>query len=129
MKNVETMKKLESYISVLAVRDLQESVSFFVDKLGFVLCDTYGDPMYVATVQRDDAQGISLLCMPDAKVGSNTIATLVFRCRDIDAIYQEFLANDVVMDGEIGDKEYGMREFSIKDPNGYIFFFQEKLEV
>ena len=92
-----------------------------------VLCPhlVLGDPMYVANVRRDQAETISLLCLENATVGGNSVATLVFRCHGIDELYEEFQAKGVVIVEEIGDKAYGMREFRIKDPDGYLLYFQE----
>lgn len=121
------MKKLESYSSVLAVGSLDASLAFYVEKLGFKKVSSYGNPPYVAEVQRDETETISLLCMPTATVANNSIATLTFKCRNIDGIYEEFLVNGVTIDEKIDNKEYGLREFRIKDPDGYILYFQEPI--
>lgn len=117
--------KLESDSAILAVSNLEGSLSFYTEKLGFTLESSHGNPSYVASILRDQAQSISLLCMKDAIVGNHSIATLDFRCQEIDAIYSEFQSKGVVIDEEIGNKEYGMREFRIKDPDGYLLYFQE----
>ncbi|MDA7640131.1 VOC family protein [Opitutaceae bacterium] len=121
------MKKLESYSSILAVSNLETSLAFYVDKLGFTKKSFFGTPPYVAEVQRDGTQPISLLCMSTATVSNNSIATLAFRCQEIDSLYEEFQFSGVVIDEEIDDKEYLMREFRIKDPDGYILYFQEPI--
>lgn len=121
------MKKLESYSSVLAVTSLEASLAFYTEKLGFALESSYGDPMYVASVRRDQAQSVSLLCMRSAIVCNNSIATLVFRCQGVDELCSEFQSKGVAIDEEVGNKEYGMREFRIKDPDGYLLYFQEPI--
>lgn len=121
------MNKVKSYSSVLAVSDLDQSLSFYVEKLGFHQDSSYGDPPYVADIHRNETECLSLLCLPDAKVGGNGIATLVFRCDGIDSLYEEMLEKGVPMDESIGDKEYGMREFRVKDPDDYILYFQERI--
>ena len=121
------MKGLEGYSSVLAVSNLDTSLAFYVDKLGFEKVSSYGNPAYVAEIRRDKTERISLLCMLNATVANNSIATLAFRCLNIDDIYEEFLANGVTVDEKIEDKAYQMREFRIKDPDGYILYFQERI--
>lgn len=121
------MKKIESYSSVLAVENLERSLKFYTEGLGFALESSHGEPMYFASIRRDDAQSISLLCMKNAIVCNNTIATLAFRCQGIDELYEEFKSNGVAIDEEIGNQEYAMREFRIKDPDGYLLYFQEPL--
>lgn len=121
--------KLISYSSILAVSDLERSINFYVNKLGFTLVSFFGNPRYTAEVKRDEAESITLLCIKSAIVSNNSIATLGFRCEGIDAIYEEFKNNEVKIIEEIGIKEYKMREFRLLDPDGYILYFQESIQT
>ena len=121
-------KLLTHYCAILAVKNLQESLDYYMGKLGFELKDSYGSPMYFASVQRDDCENIALLHQPGFPGPSTTNASLVFYSSDIDALYNEFVSAGVPIHEPIEDKEYKMREFWIKDPNGYLIVFQQPLE-
>ena len=86
-----------------------------------------GNPRYVANVSRDHAQSVSLLCLKEAKAANNSVATLVFRCRGIKELYEEFRTKAVDVDEEIGNKEHGMRELHLKDPDGCLLYFQQPI--
>jgi catechol 2,3-dioxygenase-like lactoylglutathione lyase family enzyme len=120
---------LGNYTAVLAVSDLSASIAFYVDKLGFTRVSDVGSPPYGVELQRDHSQILTLISFPAAKVGGNSIATLVFRCREIDTLFGEFLSRGIEFEAEmaIGNKGYGMREFSVRDPDGYVLFFQQPL--
>ena len=122
------MSKILSCILVLVVENLKESLAFFIDKMGFRLEDSYGNPIYYAKVSRDSTAEISLLKQPNFVKNQAVVATLVFQCLNIDHLYQEFIDKGIAMEAEIGNKEYKKREFSLKDPNGYVFFFQQDIK-
>jgi len=43
----------------------------------------------------------------------------------IDEIYEEFLADNTPIKNQIGNRDYGMRDFDVKDP--YILAFGETI--
>ena len=112
---------------MLAVNDLEKSLAFFTEKLGFTLTDNYGDPPYVATIERDGTGGLTLLRQPGVIVPDGHIVTLSFTCTGIDELYAEFIAHGVEMEEEIDNKLYGIREFHFKDPDGHVLYFQQKV--
>ena len=42
---------------------------------------------------------------------------------DIDALYQKYQKAGANITNPIGDREWGMRDFDITDPNGFILSF------
>ncbi len=122
------LQNLRHYVAVLAVKNLEESLSFFRDKLGFELIDSFGNPTYYAEVQRDNAASLMLLHQSNFEGSTATNAPLAFYCTDVDAIYEEFIANGVEIDEPIENQEYLMREFRIKDPNGYLIVFRQEIK-
>ena len=120
-------KLLTHYCAILAVKNLQESLDYYVGKLKFEETDSYGNPKYYAAIKRDDCEIIALLHQPGFPGPTATNSSLVFYSSDIDTLYNEFVTAGVAIDEPIDDKEYMMREFRIKDPNGYLIVFQQPI--
>ncbi|MBX2876064.1 MAG: VOC family protein [Saprospiraceae bacterium] len=114
------------YSAVLGANNVSASIEFYCFKLGFDLMNTYGNPPYYAEVKRDTAQ--SLMLLDQRTAGSPTgHASLAFYVEHIDAIYEEFLAKEVSIKEALENKAYGMREFQIEDPDGYLIIFRQKI--
>ena len=117
---------LTHYSAVLASNNVSESIEFYCFKLGFDLVDSYGNPPYYAEIRRDHAQ--SLMLLDQRSAGSPTgHVSLAFYSSAIDTVYEEFLAKDVVIKETLENKAYGMREFQIEDPDGYLLVFRQKI--
>ncbi len=114
------------YSAVLSVKGVSESIEFYCFMLGFELLDSYGNPPYYAAVKGGEAQSLMLLDQQTA--GSPTgHVSLAFYSEDIDTLYQEFLDRDVGIKESLENKAYGMREFKIEDPDGYLIVFRQKM--
>ena len=117
-------KRLLSHVApVLPVVDLQTSISFYVDMLGFELKFSYGDPAYYAVLKRDEDVGIHLTTRTDDGKPSNKHNALYIFCHDVEHVFDEFTKNDVQIHSPLQTWDYGMKEFDIKDPDGYIICF------
>ncbi len=114
------------YSAVLAVSNVSESVEFYCFKLGFDLISSYGNPLYYAEVKRDQAQSLMLLDQRTAGSPAGHVS-LAFYSSNIDMIYEEFLSTEVIIKENIENKAYGMREFQIVDPDGYLIVFRQKI--
>jgi catechol 2,3-dioxygenase-like lactoylglutathione lyase family enzyme len=103
---------------VLAVHDVRASARFYVDALGFKIVNEPPGWIFVA---RDNCMIMLGECPNDmhpSELGChNYIAYL--RVDDADSYREEIRALGVVPLSEIEDKPWGMREFSIKSPDGH----------
>ena len=85
--------KLTGISPVLLVADLERSVEYYRDRLGFE-CEVYGDPPDFAAARRDDATLLLALCadperiVPNWKIVDN-IWNAYIRVDDADAVYEE----------------------------------------
>ncbi len=114
------------YSAVLAVNKLIDSIDFYCFRLGFELVDSYGNPPYYAEIRR--GQGQSLMLLDQSTAGPPaTHVSLAFYSEDIDTLYEEFQAKQVPIKEALENKAYGMREFQIEDPNGYLIVFRQKM--
>jgi catechol 2,3-dioxygenase-like lactoylglutathione lyase family enzyme len=102
----------------LPVSDLAAAIEFYVTKLGFRLGFTWGEPATFAGVNLGEAQ----MFLKEDAPGPNNGAVL-FMVGDADALYEFQRANGVEVVEEIADREYGIRDYAVKDLYGYRLVF------
>ena len=116
--------KIEKGIPVLPASSVEESISFYRDKLGFA--ETFRDatPPTYAGMARDGA-AFHLAAVPTElarTIGEQTMCR--FQVADIDALYEEYKRHDVIHpNGPLQDKPWGTREFGVIDPAGVCLTF------
>jgi hypothetical protein len=108
-------------IPKLASLNIERSVAFFL-RLGFTQSAVYPD---YGIVQRDEVQLHFWRC-EDANIPKAT------GCRvnviGIDALFEAFNVQGVIHPNDpLSTKPWGMREFSILDPDGNLVTFAEQL--
>lgn len=102
----------------LAVSDIPAAVDFYTKKLGFKLGFTWGDPPTFAGVNLGKVQMFLQKGTPDPKGCS-----VYFLVGDADQLYEFRRANGVEITEEIGDREYGIRNYTVRDLHGYYLTF------
>jgi hypothetical protein len=128
---------LKQISPLLQVSDLKVSVSFYGEKLGFRTGSTEGG---FSIVRRDDCAIFLAQKTKDTDVTNkaaragdeewcNYDAHIHCEPGTLDALYREFKAKGVKMpeyyrDGPVA-RPYGMRDFSVIDPDGYDLVFGE----
>ncbi|MEK6260305.1 MAG: VOC family protein [Planctomycetota bacterium] len=129
---------LKQISPLLQVSDLETSVSFYGQMLGFQTGSIDGG---FSAVRRDDCLIFLAQKTKDANV-TNKAARAVddgwcnydlhIHCQPgtLDALYEEFRAKGVKMldcfkDGPV-TRSYGIRDFSVFDPDGYDLVFGEE---
>jgi len=125
------MAVLTGVSPVLLVADLQRSVDYFTDQLGFE-CHVFGEPPNFATAARDAAVIlIALSDQPERLVPHWQIVDKMWdayiRVDDADAIYAEVQARGASIDYTIYDAPHGFREFGVQDPDGHDIAFGQQL--
>lgn len=115
---------------ILAVKDVDRSVAFYVEKLGFAVDATYDDPPY-ATLTRngvrfslaeqghaaEDRPGVSMVAPQDP---SRTPVVLVLEVDDCMSVYQELQNEGVDFLAEPYHPPWGGHRFFCVDPDGYL---------
>ncbi len=113
------MKLLSHAATVLHVKDLAASLSFYQDKLGFTVTFQWQEPPTYAILKRDEAVQIHLSQREGAEIQKELSGTSIYIfAYDVDALYQEFLDKDVAIEIPIANQDYGMRDFDVRDPDG-----------
>jgi catechol 2,3-dioxygenase-like lactoylglutathione lyase family enzyme len=126
--------KVESICTLLQVFDMPTSVAFYRDVLGFEV---------VKASQPGDDFDWGLLKLGDTELMLNTLyekhdrpqalhparfaahgdTSLFFGCRDLDAAYEHLRAHGINVKPPV-IRDYGMKQLSLNDPDGYNVCFQ-----
>ena len=102
----------------LPVRNLEETIHFYKSKLGFKDEWFWGSPPTDAGCHRDQ---LSLLFNQNSTLAEKIQGfELVMFVDDVDGIYEEFKSKkDIEIISPLKNEPWGIREFTVKDPNGY----------
>jgi catechol 2,3-dioxygenase-like lactoylglutathione lyase family enzyme len=102
----------------LPVSNLAAAIEFYVTKLGFRLGFLWGEPAFFAGITLGDVEIFLKEDTPAPNAGA-----VVFMVGDADALYEFHRANGVEVEEEIDDREYGIRDYAVKDLYGYRLVF------
>jgi catechol 2,3-dioxygenase-like lactoylglutathione lyase family enzyme len=106
----------------LVVSNLQRSVAFYCDKLGFTEPAVWGDPPSFAMANRDGFDLMLMQASSPASVrpnGPDGVWDLYLRIDDARGEALALVAAGVELDAALSETEYEMLEFEILDPDGY----------
>jgi catechol 2,3-dioxygenase-like lactoylglutathione lyase family enzyme len=110
-------------VPILACSDLGAMIDFYVTRLGFVQEWTWGDPPTDGGVRRDEIQ-IFFMTNPEIAQRAEGNEVMVF-VTGVDALHAEHTARGAPISSEIEDKEWGLREYTVRDPHGYLLRFAQ----
>ena len=117
--------RLTAFAAVFTVADVALSLRHYVEKLGFGVHFQHGDPPSYAIIDRDC---VSLHLMPARRdfsaLGHSSI--YVFS-EDVDTLHSELVARGCPIEVAPANYDYGMREFSIRDPAGNRVTFGQEI--
>lgn len=106
----------------IPVGDVAKAVKFYTEKLGFTLGFISGEPPTIAGVNLGRAQ-VFLEAAPPNPSG----AAVYFVVDEVDDLYEFHRANGVEVVHAPRDMAYGMREYQVRDLNGYLLGFAHHL--
>ena len=111
---------------VLQVRDVKTSAGFYCDTLGFAnhgfWTDEEPDRPEFCIVQRGDVT-IALDRARDGAVPLNQYWAAYVYVEDADALHTEFAEHGADILEPPYDAPYGLREFTLRDPDGHLIAF------
>jgi uncharacterized glyoxalase superfamily protein PhnB len=106
---------------VLVVRDIERSLAYFRDALGFDLAFIYGEPTFYAGVCRGSVTiHLQSATSTDRQPGQAGISIFT---SDVDALYEELRERGAEIVKPPADYDYGMRDFDVRDPDGNALCF------
>ena len=125
--------KFECAIPVLLTVDPEGTIDFYTRRLGFRVDFRDGDPTRYLGISRDNAALHFAIAAP---VGPGHAAVwrpglepadVNFFVADVDALFAEFTSRGAPVKGPPADQSYGVRDFDVREPNGYILRFNQLL--
>ncbi|MPZ49444.1 MAG: VOC family protein [Dehalococcoidia bacterium] len=119
----EKAVRLSRAVPILASTNMDETVSFYRERLGFKAVFESED---YAILSRDDVTINFWLCDDDEipKVTSCRV-----QVQGVDGLYHECVEADVIHpNGSLEDKPWGAREFAILDGHGNLITFFEYMK-
>ena len=114
--------RLRLVTPAMTVNDLQKSIAFYTDGLGFVIEDRWDDKGVLLGVSLKAGTARLMLNQDDFKKGSDRVKGVGQRlwlstAQDIDALAQRIKGQEPV------DMPWGSRVFSLADPDGFVISF------
>lgn len=106
---------------ILIVNDPKQARDFYVEKLGFDVSFEWGEPLVYLGVKRDNVE-IHLTASSNARHEAGKSVISIFT-DEVDNLYEYFRQNGVEITVTPADREYGLRDFGVKDPDGNVINF------
>ena len=98
---------------ILVVRDIQKSVAYYRDALGFTVDFTYGEPPTYAGVYRGSVLlHLQAESQADRSPGGSAVYVYV---EDADRTHAELRERGARIEKEPQDYPYGLRDFDVRD--------------
>lgn len=120
--NSQTRTRLRATTPLLVVANLQRSIDFYANKLGFVDPSVHGEPPCFAMLNRDGFDlMLSLAESPDLvrPNGPSGVWDIYLSVADIADEIAALAAAGITIDKGPTDMFYQMREIEVIDPDGY----------
>ncbi len=108
--------------AVLAVPDILAATNFYATKLGFNVAFTWGEPPSYAGVNIGNVQ----IFLNRGEANPKGIE-VYFVVGNADELCEFQRANGVQVVVEPGDREYGLRDYRVRDLNGYELSFGHRI--
>jgi len=124
---VPAMTVLTAAEPQLYVRDIAVSTEFYVQRLGFSLAFSWGEPPFYAQVFRDGAR-LNLRCV-DAPVidrrlrDAEQLLAATITLEDAKPLFLEYQASAVEFAEPLQSQPWGARTFIVRDPDGNLILF------
>ncbi len=121
--------RLDRLTPMLLAKDLQQTMTYYTEVLGFTVTGTMGEPPGFCAVERDGVQLMFVWEPPHEHAPGEEhdhdpalTGVLYIYPDDVNALHDEIAARTELCE-PLGDREHGMREFAVMDPNGYRIRF------
>jgi catechol 2,3-dioxygenase-like lactoylglutathione lyase family enzyme len=122
------MSEILSSTFVLAVKDLETSKRFYLDKLGFAEDFSVEGWAFLSRGGCHLRLGHCPDALPMSKAQDHSWFAYL-HVRDASGLYEETVKNGVEIWHKLADKPWGMREFAVVTPDGHRIVFGERLPI
>lgn len=117
--------RIQAVFPKFLVRSVAESTRHYRDVLGFRVSNSFGDPPVFGIVERD---GCGIHLKQGAARPRRTTEEAwdaYFEVTGLDALHAELCSRAARIVRQSQRLPYGMREFDVADPDGYVLCFAE----
>jgi len=117
---------IQLIIPKLPMRNKQSTKTYYAENLGFE--DVGAADFEAYLIMKKDQHEIHFFNYQDLDISSND-GQIYIRVNDIEGYYQELMDNqtEIHPNGALSEKPWGMKEFSILDPDNNLLTFGENL--
>ena len=117
---------------MLAVTDLQRTMRFYTEKLGFEIGSTFGDPPVWCSLHRDDCEMMFNApprdeVIKDVPRSSKNYQIYYINPSDIVGLHREYKARGLPVT-DLRVTVYGMKEFELRDPDDHWLWFGQETD-
>jgi uncharacterized glyoxalase superfamily protein PhnB len=115
--------KLQCSAAIFQVNNVEFAIHYYTVVLGFKVDFRYGD---LAGLEYDSV----LIYLSGPKQGAKRAigqGSIYMFCDEVDQYFSEISVRGAILEIGIDDREYGMRDFAVKDPDGNILTFGKSL--
>jgi uncharacterized glyoxalase superfamily protein PhnB len=122
--------ELHGVQAVLLVGDVAATIAYYRDILGFHVDFMHGSPPTHARVSSGDRDGPSAARIRfecSAMPGTPSCYLYVHVGQRLDDLFDVYRGRGVEIVGEPRDRPWGLRQFEIRDCNGYLLTFAAEL--
>ena len=135
---IKEVQEMGAISPLMAVRSMKQTIEFYNNTLGFEMEMVFPDaenPEYVAFAK--DEMHLMFLPVENAGIGDKIgneeklgIGVNIYLAIDgsIDEYYAEVKNKGVNIVADIKDEPFGIRDFTIKDINGYQLTFNQRIQ-
>ena len=119
--------KLNALLPMLSVSDLKRTMSFYRDRLGFDVTNTFGDPEPRWCMMSRDGVKIMFNQPPSEELeklprNARDFQIFYFYPDDVDGLHANWKSGGLPVT-DLRVTVYGMKEFELRDPDGYWLWF------
>ena len=110
------------------VRDVSATVAYYRDVLGFEVDFVHGDPpIHARVVTGNQLTGNPVFIRFERAKATESVASsgycYIHVAHDLDGLFEQYRQRGVHIEQELTSHEWGLRDFYIRDCNGYVFCF------
>jgi catechol 2,3-dioxygenase-like lactoylglutathione lyase family enzyme len=107
----------------LLTRDLARTADYYSQHLGFEIANMYSDYLII----RRGEVWLHFGLAPDTDPKTNQCSTYIY-VRGVDTLYEQCKAEGILRQNAwLADHPYGVRDFSLIDPDGNLLTFGERI--
>lgn len=111
---------------IIQVPDLEKTLVYYTDNLGFEISFKWGEPLEYVVGKLGKSIHLHF-AKTSTEISSNT--TLYIFVHDVDLLYKSISEKNLKIINDIGNRDYGMRDFDILDLNNNRLTFGTSIDL